>query len=209
MRKLYLLTLLLLCSLTASAQLQGPTTIRQDHNAYSGLDAPNAGIGFKAGVNFANLHGSDKDLLGAISGHTNFHAGIFAQIALGEFFSVQPELLYSRKGYERNDSTFRLNYFDVPVLAVFSISDNFSVHLGPQVGFMIAAKEEDREIDLQPYNTFGYGAAAGLEGRISHFRVGARYVHSFEELRNANREGEPIEQDISNSVVQVYIGISL
>ena len=209
MRKLYLLALLLLWSLTASAQIEGPSTVRQDHNAYSGLDAPNAGIGFKAGVNFASLHGSDKDLLGDISGHTNFHAGIFAQIALGEFFSVQPELLYSRRGYERNDSTFRLNYFDVPVLAVFSISRNFSVHLGPQASFLVAASEGGVEVDLQPYNTFGYGAAAGLEGRISRFRVGARYVHSFEELRNANREGEPLNQDISNSVVQVYVGISL
>ncbi|WP_161889900.1 porin family protein [Pontibacter russatus] len=209
MRKLYLLPLLLLCSLAASAQTEGPSTIRQDHNAYSGLDAPNAGIGFKAGVNFANLHGSDKDLLGAVSGHTDFHAGIFAQIAVGEVFSVQPELLYSRKGYARNDSTFRLHYFDVPVLAVCRISDNFSVHLGPQVGFMIAANEGGAEVDLQPYNIFGYGAAAGLEGRVSHFRVGARYVHSFEQLRNANQEGEPIAQDIGNSVVQVYIGIAI
>lgn len=144
MRILYILTLLLLllCGLTGSAQAEGPSTVQQNHNLLSGPDAPNAGFGFKAGVNFANLHGSDKDLLGDVSGHTNFHAGVFAQITFGEFFSIQPELLYSRKGYERNDSTFRPNYFDVPVLAVFSISENFSVHLGPQVGIMIAAKEE-------------------------------------------------------------------
>lgn len=207
MRKLYLLALLLLCGFTGFAQDEGPTRVQQNHNILSGLDAPNAGFGIKAGVNFANLHGSDKDGLGDVSGHTNFHVGVFAQIAFGDFFSIQPELLYSRKGYERNDSTFRLNYFDVPLLAVFNISENFSVHLGPQGGIMIAAKEEDMEVDLEPYNTFGYAAVAGLEGRINRFRVGARYVHSLEELRNEGSAREHINQDIKNSVVQIYLGI--
>lgn len=207
MRRLYLLTLLLLCGFTGFAQVEGPTTLQQNHNLLSGLDAPNAGIGIKAGVNFANLHGSEKDLLGDVNGHTNFHAGAFAQFAFGEFFSLQPEVLYSRKGYERNDSTFRLNYFDVPVLAVLNISDNFSVHFGPQVGILIAAKQEGREINLEPYNTFAYGAAAGLEGRINRFRIGARYVHGFEDLRKEDDAGRHINQDIKNSVVQVYLGI--
>lgn len=207
MMKLRLLTLLLLCSLTAFAQEEGPTRVQQDHNLLSGLDAPNAGIGIKGGVNFASLHGSDKDLLGDVSGHTNFHAGVFAQIAFGEFFSLQPEVLYSRKGYERKDSTFRLNYFDVPVLAVLSISENFSVHLGPQAGIMIGAKEDGKEVDLKPYNTFSYGAVAGVEGRINRFRLGARYVHSLEDLRKEDGAGEPVNEDIKNSVVQVYLGI--
>jgi len=207
MRRLYLLTLLLLCGLTGYAQEEGPTRAQQNHNLLSGLDAPNAGFGLKAGVNFANLRGSDKDALGDVTGHTNFHAGVFAQIAFGDFFSLQPELLYSRKGYERNDSTFRLNYFDVPLLAVFSLSEHISVHLGPQGGIMIAAKEEGTEVDLEPYNTFGYAAVAGLEGRIKRFRVGARYVHGLEDVRHQNSAGEPINQDIKNSVVQVYLGI--
>ena len=208
MKKIYLLTLLLCCGFTGFAQIEGPTTAQQNHNLQSGLDRPNAGIGIKAGVNFASLHGSDKDLLGDVSGHTNFHAGVFAQFALSNFFSVQPEVLYSRKGYERNDSTFRLNYFDVPVLAVFNISDNFSVHLGPQVGILIAAKQEGKEEKLEPYNTFGYGAAAGLEGRISRLRIGARYVHSLEDLRKEDAAGQHMNQDIKNSVVQVYVGVS-
>ena len=207
MRKIFLLPLLLFFSFTSFAQVEGPTTVQKNHNLLSGLDAPNEGIGIKAGVNFANLHGSDKDILGEVSGHTNFHAGVFAQFAFGEFFSIQPEVLFSRKGYVRNDSTFRFNYFDVPVLAVFNITDNFSVHLGPQVGIMIAAKEEGREIDLGPYNTFEYGAAAGLEGRISRFRLGTRYVHGFADLRKEDDAGNSINQDIKLGMIQVYLGI--
>ncbi|WP_162055515.1 porin family protein [Pontibacter pamirensis] len=207
MRKILLLPMFLFFSFTGFAQIEGPTTVQQNHNLLSGLDAPNEGVGIKGGVNFSRVHGSDKDNLGDVSGHTNFHAGVFAQFALTEFFSIQPEVLYSRTGYERNDSTFRFNYFDVPVLAVFNISDNFSVHLGPQVGLMIASKEDGSEIDLGPYNTFSYGAAAGLEGRINRFRLGARYVHGLADLRKEDDAGNSIDQDIKNGVIQVYIGI--
>ncbi|GAB3538791.1 porin family protein [Pontibacter brevis] len=207
MKKTLILPLLLFLSFTGFAQVEGPTTAQQNHNLLSGLDAPNEGIGIKGGINFATVHGSDKDRLGAVNSHTNFHAGVFAQFAFGEFFSIQPEVLFSRKGYERNDSTFRFNYFDVPVLAVFNITDNFSVHLGPQVGIMIGAKEEGREIDLGPYNTFEYGAAVGLEGRINRFRLGTRYVHGLADLRKEDDAGNSINENIKNGVIQVYLGI--
>jgi hypothetical protein len=206
MKKLLLLTLLLCAGFTGFAQ-EGPTTLKQNHNMYSGADASNSGFGIKGGANFASVHGSDKDRLGSVSGHTNFHAGAFAQFAFSDFFSLQPEVLFSRKGYERADSSFRLNYFDVPVLAVFNITDNVSVHLGPQVGVMISAKEEGKETNLKPYNTFDYGAAAGLEARLSRFRLGTRYVHGFADLRKENEAGQSINEDIKNGVIQVYLGI--
>ena len=207
MKNILILALFLFFSFTGFAQVEGPTTVQQNHNLLSGLNAPNGGIGIKGGVNFANVHGSDKDNLGEVSGHTNFHAGVFSQFSFGEFFSIQPEVLFSRKGYKRNDSTFRFNYFDVPVLAVFNITDNFSVHLGPQVGIMIAAKEDGKEINLEPYNTFEYGAAAGLEGRINRFRLGTRYVHGFADLRKEDNAGNSINENIKNGVIQIYLGI--
>lgn len=207
MKKIFLLPLLLFFSFTGFAQVEGPTTAQQNHNLLSGSNAHNEGIGIKGGVNFSNVHGSDKDRLGDVNSHTNFHAGVFAQFAFSDFFSIQPEVLFSRKGYERNDSTFRFNAFDVPVLAVFNITENFSLHLGPQVGVMIGAKEEGSEIDLGPYNTFEYGAAGGLEGRIDRFRLGARYVRNFVDLRKENDAGMSINEDIKFGIVQVYLGI--
>jgi hypothetical protein len=93
------------------------------------------------------------------------------------------------------------------VLAVFNITDNISMHLGPQVGVMIAAKEEGKEINLESYNTFDYSAAAGLEAMFSRFRVGTRYVHDLAELRKENEADQSINEDIENSVIQVYLGI--
>jgi hypothetical protein len=208
MTKHILLLFTLFFSMVAQAQPDsyGPSTGQQNHNLFSNT-APNSGFGVKGGVNFATLRGSDKDVLGSFDGLTTFHAGVYTQFSLGSFFSIQPEALYSRKGMVRNDSTFRFDYLEVPVLAVFNITENVSFHIGPQVGIMMSAKEGDREIDLEPLNTFDYGVAAGAEARLSIFRLGARYNLGFADLRKQNNVGQRINQDIKHGVFQVYLGV--
>lgn len=210
MKKLFTLLFALLCTLATQAQESGgPTTQQQDHNMLSGLSGPNAGFGVKGGFNFAEINGSDKEVLGDISRYKAWHAGLFLQIALSDFISIQPELLYSRKGYERSDSTFRFDYLEVPVLAVFNLTDNISIHLGPQVASMVSAQEEDKEVNLERYNTFDYGVAAGFEGRISRFRVGGRYALGFADLIKTDKAGRSVSYDIKPAAFQVYIGIGI
>ncbi|WP_242926493.1 porin family protein [Pontibacter vulgaris] len=211
MKKIFILATLLLTTFSGFAQTEdvtGPTTIQKNHNLLSGLYTPNEGFGLKGGVNFNTLRGSDKDNLGTINELTSFHAGVFAQFAFNDFFSLQPEVLYSRKGFERNDSTFRYDYLEVPVLAVFNVTENISFHLGPQASIMVSAKEEDKEIDLEPFNTFDYGVAAGAEAHISRFRLGARYNLGFADLRNQNEAGQHINEDIKHGTLQLYVGFS-
>ncbi|MFD2246429.1 porin family protein [Pontibacter ruber] len=207
MKRLFILVFLLAVSTASFAQLEGPNAQPVNHNLLNGSDATNDGFGFKGGANFASMSGSDKNLLGSISGITSFHAGAFAQFAFNNFFSLQPEVLYSRKGYERSDSTFRFDYLEVPLLAVFNITQNVSVHFGPQASVMISAKEEDKEIDLEPFNTFDYGIAAGGEARISRFRLGARYNLGLADLRNQDTLEQKINQDIKHGVFQVYLSV--
>ncbi|MBF8964321.1 PorT family protein [Pontibacter sp. FD36] len=207
MKKSILLLLAFLFSIGAYAQTDyGPSAGQQNHNLFSGTGT-NSGFGIKGGVNFATLRGSDKDVLGNFSGLTTFHAGVYTQFSLGNTFSIQPEALYSRKGIERNDSTFRFDYLEVPILAVFNITENVSIHFGPQVGILMSAKEEDTEVNIEPLNTFAYGIAAGAEARLSIFRLGARYNLGLEDLRKENNQGQKINQDIKHGVFQVYLGL--
>lgn len=208
MKKLVTVLCLLLYTFAAFSQ-EGPTTQQQDHNLFSGLSGPNSGFGIKGGVNFAEINGSDKGTLGNIDKYTAWHAGLFAQFAASDFFSVQPELLYSRKGYERNDSTFRFDYLELPVLAVFNLTDNISIHLGPQIATMVSAQEEDKEVDLDRFNTFDYGVVGGFEGRISRLRVGARYNLSLADLIKEDKAGRSVNLDIKPGAIQVYIGIGI
>ncbi|MHC2990689.1 hypothetical protein OB13_03480 [Pontibacter sp. HJ8] len=210
MKKTILVTLLSFFALCGYAQTDavGPSLQQQNHNTFSGIGS-NSGFGIKGGVNFATLNGSDTDVLGRFDGLTSFHAGVYTQFALSDFFSIQPEALYTRKGMVRNDSTFRFDYLEVPVLAVFNITENVSVHFGPQVSVMVSAKEEDTEINLDPLNTFDYGIAAGAEARIGHFRLGTRYNLGLADLRKENNVGQKLNQDIKHGVFQVYLGIGI
>lgn len=161
----------------------------------------------KGGLTLATLRGNDKDQLGDFSGLTTFHAGVYTQFSLGSFFSIQPEALYSRKGVERDDMTYRFDYIEVPVLAVFNVLDNVSLHAGPQIGIMMSAKEGDTEVDTEPLNAFDYGVAAGAEARVSIFRLGARYNLGLADLRKENNLGQRIDQDIKHGFFQVYLGV--
>ncbi|MBC5774302.1 PorT family protein [Pontibacter sp. KCTC 32443] len=211
MKKYLLSATMLLLSLVCFAQeqepedLQGPTTLQKNHNLLSGIDAPNAGFGIKGGVNFANVYGDDADALDAIS-HTNFHAGIYAQFGISESFSLQLEGLYSRKGFE-TDVENRFDYLELPLLAVFNFSDNFSIHAGPQMSIMVAAKQDDKEINMEDLNTFDYGVAAGVEARFRMFRLGARYNLGFAGLLDEGDTGLTIGEDVKNNVAQLYVGI--
>ena len=205
--------LLLTVAYTAFAQdeITGPNKMMQNHNLFSGTEVTNSGIGIKAGINHTRLRGQDSDAMGTLSGHTNFHAGAFAQFSITDFFSIMPEVLYMRRGYKvtnnNTDATYRFNSFDVPLLFVFNPVNVLNIHFGPQVGYIIAGKKDGTEVNIDNYNTFNYGAAAGIEARVSRFRIGARYNMNFNDLRERNDQGVDINENAKLHTVQGYIGV--
>ncbi len=106
-------------------------------------------FGIKAGLNLSTLT-ADADKI--MSSSTGFHAGAFVEFkALGKI-AVQPELLFSAQGakFEGKDvssvleSTQKMDYVVVPVMLkyyVLSVGGLF-LEAGPQVGFLVSAKNE-------------------------------------------------------------------
>lgn len=99
-------------------------------------------FGLKAGINYANLNGSDINT----SALTSFHAGIVTEIKVFKYFAIQPELLYSTQGAELKDlgTQFKneLGYIAIPILAKFSLNDQLSLELGPQASFLLNEKND-------------------------------------------------------------------
>ncbi|MGV3538574.1 MAG: porin family protein, partial [Rufibacter sp.] len=170
----------------------------------------NNGFGVKGGVLFTNLRGDGTDGISGLKSATNWHAGVYSQFSLGSFFSVQPEALYSRKESKMDGGSMRFDYIEVPVLAVMNFTDNVSLHVGPQVGVLMAVKQNDKEIDKSNFNSFDYGANAGLEARLSIFRLGARYYLSLAEIgefENTAEAGDRALNDIKAGNFQIYLGV--
>jgi hypothetical protein len=104
-------------------------------------------IGIKGGVNFATL---GAEGLGKLKSHTGYHVGGVIEIPIFEYFSIQPEVLYSIQGasYSGNDKgvgielDIDLNYIQVPIMAKFNATDTFSIEIGPQVGYLNSSKSQ-------------------------------------------------------------------
>src|SRR5881398_3316882 len=115
-------------------------------------------FGLKAGVNFStlklegsgnsNTSNSTEDLAG-------LNGGFFANIPIGGVFKFQPELVYSSQGSKFTSTTqvpfsgtvtstsnMKLNYINLPLLIQAQTASGFFVETGPQLGYLIAAKNE-------------------------------------------------------------------
>lgn len=170
------------------------------------------GLGVKGGLNYATVTKGDFDE--GPDARTSFYVGAFYEIPIiDDSFSIQPEVIYSRQGFERNYSLldqdykaeYQLDYINVPVLAKLYIVKGFSIEAGPQFGFKINEKfdlnsENDEEgNDLDEVNDFDMSLAAGLSFQFdSGLFVNGRYNHSFNEVIK--------DSDAKNSVIQFGLG---
>ncbi|MEM9687045.1 MAG: porin family protein [Bacteroidota bacterium] len=118
------------------------------------INAQSINIGVKAGVNFSNLTGDVEDS----KIRTAFHAGAVVEFELSELFSFQPELLYSAQGTRQeigDDSgdvstiTSKIDYLNIPLTAKIYLTDWLNVQVAPQVGFLLDAREESDDNDIE------------------------------------------------------------
>ncbi|MBD1398527.1 PorT family protein [Pontibacter sp. JH31] len=138
-------------------------------------------IGIRAGVNYSGFGGSDADNLDRIWGG---HGGLTANFPLStdNFFSVQPELLFSMKGAETsNDQTkFKVNYLDVPVLGRVNAGPLY-FEAGPQLSVRISGDVEQNgvnvidDLDAFKRTSLGYAAGIGLAATPLGLNIGVRY----------------------------------
>jgi len=208
MKKIFVLLLAIFLSVAGYGQRRVTTTAPINHNLEGSTAPENAGFGIKGGLNFADVRSVDAGM--DFNPKTSYHVGAFAQFSITDWFSLQPEILYSRKGYDSINVARKLDYFDLPVLFVFNPLSNVSFHVGPQASLLMTVKEDDMEINKEfSYQSLDYGVVGGVEARISFFRLGARYSLGLREIyQDTYRQvASNINTNIKNGAFQVYLGI--
>ena len=98
-------------------------------------------FGEKLGLSISNVNFEDTD---SFDSRIGFHIGALVEIPITDNFSIQPEIIYSTQGYKISetdfiDQTTKLNYLNTPLIAKFYIAKDFSLQLGPQIGFLLNA----------------------------------------------------------------------
>jgi len=101
-------------------------------------------FGVKAGLNLSNVYDSQGEQFNA-DPKLGLAAGIFVALPLGKYFGVQPEILFSQKGYKGTGSllgssysySYTSNYIDVPLLFAFKPVSLITILAGPQYSFLV------------------------------------------------------------------------
>ena len=136
-------------------------------------------FGVKAGLNVSKLTGSGYDW------RAGLNAGLLAHIHVTPAFSLQPEVLYSSQGAKYNNGnqevTRKLNYVNVPVLLQYNFDNGFRLQGGPQLGFLLAAKDKVGDlntnfVDTDDFNSIDFSVPVGVSYLSrTGFGIDARY----------------------------------
>jgi hypothetical protein len=114
-------------------------------------------FGLKAGGNLANIKidaSVDKKAI------LQFHAGGMLWAGLTEKLFIQPELLYSIKGFNSpsidfiEDHDIRLSYIATPILLGYQVNKNVSLMFGPEFGFLTDAKADFGEASFDRTDSY-------------------------------------------------------
>ncbi|TYZ07065.1 PorT family protein [Hymenobacter lutimineralis] len=202
--------------------------------AFSATSAHAQGVrlGVKAGANYSNLAG---DLVEEDRYESKFgaHGGLLANFSITDdgFFSVQPEVLYSQKGFQYADNEYTIgnnrykyqgkrnyNYIDVPVLLKIN-ADGFFFEAGPQYSYLLKIQDETERsvngstftkteqttnLDNVKRSEIGYAAGLGYQAPAGVF-LGIRYNGSFTDFAKEGYADNDLRNS-RNSVFQASVG---
>jgi len=216
MKKILISAVLLLIFSISFAQIPG--NIGYDNN-YSSIKA----FGFKGGVNFSNVHGKDVEDSKMKFG---FIGGVFYDFPVNEQISIQPEILFSMKGWRFEDNDYdykywgKLNYIEIPILVKYKLNNlnkiNPILYFGPCFGFNISSTYKvsyDGDTDtgtIEYMNVFEFGIVPGIMLDLNNnFTIDFRYSIGLTDIDHIEEEYSMDFDPVKNSVISLMIGVKL
>lgn len=177
-------------------------------------------FGLKAGGNYSNVWDEQGQDFRA-DGKAGFVGGAFLSIPIGTYLGIQPEVVFSQKGFQGSGTFFTYpyeystttNYLDVPVLFVFKPSPYLSLVAGPQYSFLMsetnrfsgpdfsAEQIEEFENDNIRKNTFGIHV--GVDINVNHFVISPRAGWDLQENHGDGTSSTP---RYKNQWLQLTVG---
>lgn len=175
-------------------------------------------IGAKIGFNYANVYDSKGEDFNA-DAKLGLAIGGFISIPIGVYFGVQPELLFSQKGFKGSGKLLGLeydfkrttSYIDLPLYFTVKPSEFITVLAGPQMSFLTTTKDVfnsgsatvEQEFDNDNLRKNTFGASIGVDININHLVLGARANW---DLQENNGDGSSSTPRYKNQWLQATVG---
>jgi len=177
-------------------------------------------LGVKGGVNLSNVYDSEGEDFVADS-KVGFALGGFISIPLGKYFGIQPEVLFSQKGFKSTgtflgssyEMTRTSNFIDVPILVAFKPIESVSILFGPQFSYLSKQTDDFRggTISSTQEEEFSnanirkniFGLTGGVDFNIDPMVIGVRAGW---DVKNNNGDGTSETPRYKNMWYQATIG---
>jgi hypothetical protein len=177
-------------------------------------------IGLKAGLNLSNVYDSEGEEFDA-DAKAGLAAGVFISIPIGTFLGVQPELMFSQKGYQSTGSVLGVdysmtrtsNFVEVPLLLALKPSETLTLLIGPQYSYLVKQTNVfdtpftntvvEEEFDNENIRENTLGITGGMDITLENFVIGARVAFDF---LNNNGDGTSNTPRYKNVVGQITLG---
>lgn len=167
-------------------------------------------IGAKAGVNITKIDGkSFKEEF-----NYNYLLGGFAEIGLGEKFSINPEVLFNQTTSTRDTSyknvlpkfnseqtKAKLNYLSIPILVDMRLIGPLHIQAGPQYSILLNSDKTLLENGEQAFKSGDFALVGGANLKFNSFRITGRYVIGLDNINQAANQDK-----WKNQAIQVAVG---
>jgi len=177
-------------------------------------------IGIKGGFNYANVYDSQGEEFKA-DPKLGLALGAFLIIPIGTTIGIQPEVMYSQKGFSATGKVLGLNYdfkrttnyLDVPLFLALKPSEFFTILAGPQFSYLLSRKdvfataittiEQEQEFENDNIRKNTLGVSLGVDLNFNSLVLGARAAW---DLQNNNGDGTATTPRYKNQWIQATVG---
>lgn len=177
-------------------------------------------FGFKSGVNFSNVYSTEPGNFVA-DGKIGYVGGASLSIPISKYLGVQPEILFSQKGFKgegmllgrQYNFTRTTSYLDFPLQFAVKPIEFVTILAGPQFSYLLKQKDvftssaisftQEQEIKNDDVRDGVLGFVAGIDINVQHFTLGAR---SGWDIQNNRGDDRPDVPRYKNSWFQLALG---
>jgi len=148
-------------------------------------------FGLKAGLNYSNVYDAKGEEFNA-DAKFGFVGGLFMAIPIGKYLCVQPEVLFSQKGFRAhgvilgNPYSFNrtTSYIDIPLQLMLKPSEFITILAGPQFSYLMNQRDvftsssvsyvQEQEFKQDNIRKNVFGVVGGFDINLRHITLGAR-----------------------------------
>jgi len=170
--------------------------------------------GVKGGMNIAGLSNLEEN--GGVRSEklTSFHIGGTLSFKFAKFYTLQPEILYSKQGSDYSVTgstetyTTELNYLSIPVNNKFYIKDSgINFQIAPVIDILLSHKNiyKPQSVDIALAAAVGYDIGNGLVMSVG-YKQGLTDLFGRNVDDGYGYETTEVSELILNNVIQLSVG---